>query len=622
MASGTARRYGCNHLPARIRLPLALSLGTALAGGVAAAQSRLASTAPTTRPAWDTFSDTWVATDGVGRSLPTCEDVGPPRPGKAAVMFYYLWQDSHAGGPVRDVAKLLAADPAARVTWHANDWYFWGEPVLGYYRASDPAVLRAHAAMLSDAGVDAVVLDSTNGDPHTAEWLDLCRTFAAVRSLGQPTPAFAHLLHRDAGRTTRAIHDAVYGPGLYADQWFRWDGKPLLMTVAGQTPAPLRGVFTERASWAWHDPHDWFGDGRDRWPWLDTCPQQYGWHVAPDRPEEISVSVARHPAAMIGRSFHADAEPAVADPAAGLYFAEQWRRAAQVSPDVVFITNFNEWINRAWPDDHPSGRPRQFMGHDLAPGQAYFVDEYSPEFSRDIEPAAATAANLGLNDNYYYQTVAGVRRCKGVRPIPPVAPRPITIDAHFDDWRDVTPEFHDTLGDPVHRDWPGFADGLRYVNQTGRNDIVAAKVSTDATNLYFYVRTAAPLTPCTDPDWMLLYLDVDHDARTGWLGYDFVVNRSVTAAGHTTVQRNVGGRYQWETVAADVRFATAGNEMEVAIPRSVLRLAPGPATVDFKWADHCYRAGDWTDFTLNGDAAPDFRFNFRAKLPAPVTARP
>jgi hypothetical protein len=200
--------------------------------------------------------------------------------------------------------------------------------------------------------------------------------------------------------------------------------------------------------------------------------------------------------------------------------------------------------------------------------------------------------------------------------LPAVASRPIAVDGRFDDWRGVTPEFRDTIGDPVHRDFAGFGAGTRYVNQTGRNDIVAAKVSQDARNVYFYVRTAAAMTPSTDPDWMVLYLDVDHNAKTGWLGYDFAVNRRGVGDGRTTVERNVGGRYAWRTAATDVPFAVRGNEMELAVPRSVLGLGGGPATIDFKWADHCYAKGDWTDFTLNGDAAPDGRFNFRAKLPA------
>jgi hypothetical protein len=39
---------------------------------------------------WDTFADTWVATDGLGRLLPTNDAVGPPRPNRTVGIFYYL----------------------------------------------------------------------------------------------------------------------------------------------------------------------------------------------------------------------------------------------------------------------------------------------------------------------------------------------------------------------------------------------------------------------------------------------------------------------------------------------------------------------------------------------------
>ncbi len=37
-------------------------------------------------------------------------------------------------------------------------------------------------------------------------------------------------------------------------------------------------------------------------------------------------------------------------------------------------------------------------------------------------------------------------------------------------------------------------------------------------------------------------------------------------------------------------------------------------TIDFKWAENIQQDGTWSDFTLNGDAAPPDRFNFRAQL--------
>ena len=67
------------------------------------------------------------------------------------------------------------------------------------------------------------------------------------------------------------------------------------------------------------------------------------------------------------------------------------------------------------------------------------------------------------------------------------------MTGQFGEWKNVSPEYRDAIGDPVHRDFDGFETGSHYTNQTGRNDIVAAKVSQDSANLYFYVRTAVAL---------------------------------------------------------------------------------------------------------------------------------
>jgi hypothetical protein len=246
-----------------------------------------------------------------------------------------------------------------------------------------------------------------------------------------------------------------------------------------------------------------------------------------------------------------------------------------------------------------------------------FVDECDQERSRDIEPMRG-----GHGDNYYYQMVANIRRYKGGRPISPVKARPIGIDGRFDDWRDVEPEFRDTIGDAVDRQCRGWDPKVTYANHTGRNDIVAAKVSYDRDHVYFYVRTQKAMSPPTDPNWMLLFLDVDSNASTGWLGYDFVINRSRIAANQATVERNVGGRYQWQPVG-HIEFRVAGNELELAIPWRLLGQKDVPPTLDFKWADNIQQSGDWSDFTLNGDVAPNDRFNYRAVLlPADNAIRP
>jgi outer membrane protein assembly factor BamA len=194
--------------------------------------------------------------------------------------------------------------------------------------------------------------------------------------------------------------------------------------------------------------------------------------------------------------------------------------------------------------------------------------------------------------------------------LPSLESRPIKIDGKFDDWREVQPEFRDTIGDQVRREHHGWATNVTYRNFSGRNDIVSAKVSWNKTTASFYVRTREPVTPPGGSNWMVLFLDTDSNVKTGWLGYDFVLNH----AGIGMLERNVGGSFTW-TPAGKVKWNMQGNELELAIPWRALGLKSPPATLDFKWADNCLQAGDWTDFTLNGDAAPNDRFNYRAVRP-------
>ena len=314
----------------------------------------------------------------------------------------------------------------------------------------------------------------------------------------------------------------------------------------------------------------------------------------------------------MGRSYRAGQEPPVdkyhnaSQMGQGIYFDEQWKRALEVSPQFVFVTGWNEWIAQRFISDREKQFNRGlFAGLPQKKGDSFFVDAFSEEFSRDAEPT-----KLAIGDNYYYQLAENIRRYKGARPIPTVASEPIKVDGDFKDWDAVKTEYRDTQSDPVQRDSPGWK-GYNYVNKTGRNDIVAAKVTFDPQNLYFVVQTRAALTPPQGDNWMLLYIDADQNAKTGWMGYDFVVNRGGVAANKTTIRANIGGSYQWGEPRT-IPFAMRANQLELAIPRQVLGL--NAANFDFKWADNCYEKADWTDFTLNGDAAPNDRFNYRFKM--------
>jgi hypothetical protein len=112
---------------------------------------------------------------------------------------------------------------------------------------------------------------------------------------------------------------------------------------------------------------------------------------------------------------------------------------------------------------------------------------------------------------------------------------------------------------------------------------------------------------------MLLFIDADQNPKTGWLGYDFILNRTNIRLQTTTLQRNVAGTYQWNQ-PNDIPCRLIGNQLELAIPRAALGITKRPATLDFKWADNIEQTGDPADFTQNGDTAPNARFNYRAVI--------
>ena len=567
---------------------------------------RAASPEPLSTPTKDLRSDTWTATDALGRALPGFDECGPRKGNRVVGMFYFVTHNNNGAkqGPF-DVTKILAADPE-HPQWGGGTHY-WGEPEAGYYIMKDEWIIRRHARQLCDAGVDLIVLDNTNDHIYEDVFCFIADVFRRMRAEGEPTPQIACLASQ---KSVELLWDKIYSRGLYADLWFRWKGKPLLLFgqhVTGNRqqvndvrfPKAITDFFTIRQSWAWTTLR-WYDDGHDEWPWVDHYPQSVGWSESPDRAEYVPVAVAEHPLSNIGRSFHDGVQPetdrydVTPDTDKGLYFAEQWSRALEVDPEFVFVTGWNEFIAGQWlPKDSWNGDPFSF------------VDQYNWNCSRDIEPNAGWGDR---GDVYYLQLVDKVRKFKGMdAPEKPSAPKTIRI-GRADGWNDVAPYYRHYRGNTMHRDHRGRYSEY-YVNNTGRNDIVGAKVARDDDNLYFYVETADRLTPSTDRNWMMLLIDTDRDRSTGWNGYDVIVNRLSPDGRKAIVERNVGGRWEWEK-AGEAAMAVSGDKLELSIARSILGLTDDRVDIEFKWNDNMQENGNIMDFYVNGDTAPGGRFNF------------
>lgn len=204
----------------------------------------------------DTLSDTWVATDALGRTLPGYAECGPPRPDRQVGIFYFLWLGEHANGTGPfDISKILAQDPDAMQKPDSPLWgplyapHHWGESLFGYYQTDDPYVLRKHAQMLSDAGVDVVIFDVTNQVTYRRWYMALLQTFREVRANGAKTPQVAFLCpFWEPAKVVRELYHDLYEPGLYPELWYHWDGKPLILANPD--------LIADRAGTATHDRPD------------------------------------------------------------------------------------------------------------------------------------------------------------------------------------------------------------------------------------------------------------------------------------------------------------------------------------------------------------------------------
>jgi hypothetical protein len=580
------------------------------------------SVAQTTTPQLVSSSkaDTWVATDALDRSLTTGDKGSTIRKDKYVGIFYFLWHGAHGydhhsgtnkdestgekltGDTVSpyDITKLLKENPDNPNYGPIHAFHYWGEPLFGYYLPDDEWIIRKHAQMLSDAGVDVLILDVTNTSIYLPQVTKIVTTYRAMRREGISTPSISFIVNTAPAQTVNRLYDSIYKKGLFKDLWFYWKGKPLLLCPPEALNDTTRTFFNSRQSWAWSKGQKWFADGKDKWTWIDHTPQSYGWHEAKDKPEQISVSIAQHPMSNIGRSFHDGKEPDIKTPGKGLFFAEQWKRALEVDPEFVFVTGWNEWIAMRFND----GASTMFLGKKIAKGDTYFVDAYNEEYSRDAEPV-----NGSFADNYYYQMIDGIRRFKGVREVPVYKKNfKISIDGAFTDWQQVKAIYKDDKGDTYHRKHPGWGRIKEYVNTTGRNDITEAKVADDNKVVSFYVKTADRLTTSTDSNWMVLYINTHDSSTLNWQGFQFRVNQYRNKE-KAVIEKNTGGN-KWIAVG-EANLSYAGNQIELNIPKVNLNIAAPQFTIDFKWADNIPNDGDPMHWLDKGDVAPNARFCYR-----------
>ncbi len=586
----------------------------------------------------DVFSDTWVATDDVGRVTPTGSDTGTVTDKKVGI-FYFMWHNASKQGenPLYDHTKAYL-EGGVDAVWNLVPQgplgfaHYWAEPYFGYYNSDDEWVIRKHGYMLAEAGVDFIFVDATNGIIYERNLETLMRVWSQMRAEGYQVPQICfHCGNTDslASASLSFLWNNYYSLEKYKDMWFMWNGKPLIFypdSLTKTLSSEITEFFTARQSWAFTND-DWYTSrrGRGRWAWADMYPQKPG--LSPEGDLEQMIVMCGFWAngsngTNAGRSYtHANGIPAHegdwefgfslmnTTSGLGLAFQEHFDYAKEINPPLIMITGWNEWWAGRWGGG--SGNPAQGMtiageykvDQNNSKYQWYYVDAFNTEYSRDIEPMTG-----GFNDNYFYQMVQNIRQYKGSR-VQEAAFEQWAIDIEGDlgQWYIVGPEYRDYEGDTVDRDHFSYVGDFRYTNTSGRNDFVTCKVSSDPENLYFFAECAEDITAPEGTNWMNLFIDADCNGETGWYGYDFIINRTQTG-GKVSVEKFVGkDTWTLETVG-EADYHLRGNVLQIKIARSVMNLGE---TFDFKWADNSVVDGDVMQFLDQGDTAPNDRFNYR-----------
>ena len=75
-------------------------------------------------------------------------------------------------------------------------------------------------------------------------------------------------------------------------------------------------------------------------------------------------------------------------------------------------------------------------------------------------------------------------------------------------------------------------------------------VAQETTHCFFHVSTREALTPAVDADWMVLLLETDQSAKTGWHGYDIRLNHTRPSADCASIESWDGKG--WQTAIREV----------------------------------------------------------------------
>ena len=543
-------------------------------------------------------------------------------------MFYFLTLGQHANhSGIYDINLITYEGTYNKAFTRFNTpitpvgaAHFWGEPVWGYYNSQDPWVIRKQIEMLTMAGIDFIVLDTSNNVLYESVTAVLFDLLLEYQNDGWDVPQVVYYLGKHEVNADvnvfKQVYRILYENDTYKSLWFTPNDpeKPMII-------APDNVIARFRASSdATEQMYAEFFDFRvTQWPiaqpvnepvyeygapWISfEYPQtsQQGW---------INLSIAQHVTVNMtdtrnsrGRGWHPTekvkgkwkGENDHENWRQNLNFQAQWNTVLEMTPEqratdarFVFLTGWNEWV---------AEKIR------LNEREYYTVDTFNAEYSRDIEPSRSS----GMKDYAYFQTVMNIRSDNFAPAVHYEYPS-TTPDITKDDaaaWESA-PTYRDFTGECADRNFKGMAGDLVYTDESGRNDIDTISILRDTEYLYFRIACAEDITAYAagDAGWMNLWLKTANAGSDLLCGYEYVINREVNGNKSAILAAN-------REVVGEADVNVYGKVMIVRVPLAAIGLDEHHFQIEFKVTDNVQdMENDPLNLYATGDAAPIGSLNF------------
>lgn len=309
--------------------------------------------------------------------------------------MYSVWHDAFA-------------DPSGKVWMHTKTPFgprgaahWWGSPSIcpiPKYRFvntdgnPNAKLIDYHAKLLTDAKVDFIFIDLTNGEqPDILKGAHaVCARYTHLVRTGHEVPGVVLWCMRP--ESAHIMHTQFYANPKYdARIFFRWEGKPLMLVRPfPRIDQPLdvsklpRG-YTYRTAWGlWSDPSIMWSVRNNQLP--------YAGFVKNREVEQMPVAFASQRYHM-----HNDSDKAMEKGRRGRedgrFFMRCFDQVKRDKPRVMLVSTWNEWLSQNMSDE---------------PRKGVFTDVFGPEYSCDCEPSEEHGTK------YYNMLVAVIRAFKSM----------------------------------------------------------------------------------------------------------------------------------------------------------------------------------------------------------------